>query len=74
VPVTVADEIVEHCKRQRESLEQLIELLEAGAMMVGENHGDGWVDTTADSLATNKRLLAEVKRIEELALQESSSG
>jgi hypothetical protein len=54
--MTVADEIVEHCKHQRTSLEQLIELLEASAMMVGENHGDGWVDMTADSLATNKNI------------------
>jgi hypothetical protein len=62
--MSIADIMIEHCQQQRASLERLIGILQAGTMKTGENHGGGWVDTTAQSLETNKKLLADIKRIE----------
>jgi hypothetical protein len=62
--MSLTNTVIEHCQQKRASLERLIGLLEGGSMKTGENHGRGWVDTTAQSLETNKKQLAEVKRIE----------
>ena len=36
------------CKQEQASIQQQLELMETGKVLIGENRGSGWVDTTAE--------------------------
>jgi hypothetical protein len=58
------------CKQEQASIQQQLELMEAGKVLTGENRGSGWVDTTADSI---DRANARLEELESL-LTESGSA
>ncbi len=46
-------------KQERERLLAQIERLQSGAFRIGHDNGSGWVDATADHIASNLASLAE---------------
>ncbi len=56
-------------KQERGTLQQQLELLEAGKVRTGEDRGNGWVDTTDQSISRIRKRLAE---LEELLTEEGS--
>ena len=54
------DRFIAWCKQEQASIEQQVELLEAGKVGTGEDIGAGWIDTTAESLERAKARLAEL--------------
>ena len=46
-------------KQERERLLAQIERLQSGAFRIGHDNGSGWVDATADHIATSLASLAE---------------
>ena len=57
-------------KQERGTLQQQLELLEAGKVRTGEDGGEGWIDTTGESISRIKRRLAELEEL----LTEAGSG
>jgi hypothetical protein len=55
------DRFIAWCKQEQGSLEQQLELLQAGKVRTGEDIGTGWVDTTAQSIQRAKARLAELQ-------------
>ncbi|MBK5198722.1 MAG: hypothetical protein JJE37_10660 [Methyloceanibacter sp.] len=58
--MTAPDRFIAWCKQEQASIEQQVELLEAGKVRTGEDIGAGWIDTTAESLERAKARLAEL--------------
>lgn len=54
------DRFIAWCKQEHASLEQQLELLQAGKVRTGEDIGSGWIDTTNDSIERAKARLAEL--------------
>jgi hypothetical protein len=57
-------------KQERGSLQQQLELLESGKVRTGEDRGEGWVDTTDESISRIRERLAELEQL----LTEAGSG
>jgi hypothetical protein len=57
-------------KQERGSLQQQLELLESGKVRTGEDRGEGWVDTTDESINRIRERLAELEQL----LTEAGSG
>ena len=57
-------------KQEQGTLLQQLELLESGKVRTGEDQGDGWVDTTDQSISRIKKRLAELEEL----LTEAGSG
>jgi flagellin-like hook-associated protein FlgL len=57
-------------KQEQSTLQQQLELLESGKVRTGEDQGDGWVDTTDQSIKRIKKRLAELEEL----LTEAGSG
>jgi hypothetical protein len=57
-------------KQERGSLQQQLELLESGKVRTGEDRGEGWVDTTDESVSRIRERLAELEQL----LTEAGSG
>jgi hypothetical protein len=51
------------CKQEQASIEQQLELVEAGKVRTGEDQGAGWIDTTAESMKRAKARLAELNQL-----------
>ena len=51
------------CKQEQASLQQQLELMLAGKVLTGENHGSGWVDTTGEAIERAKSRLAELESL-----------
>ena len=47
-------------KQEQASIEQQLELMEAGKVRTGEDIGVGWIDTTAESIERAKIRLTEL--------------
>jgi hypothetical protein len=58
--VSATDRFIAWCKQEQASLEQQLELMEAGKVRTGEDIGAGWIDTTAESIERAKARLAEL--------------
>jgi len=56
-------------KQEQGTLQQQLELLESGKVRTGEDRGNGWIDTTDESISRIKKRLAE---LEELLTQAGS--
>jgi hypothetical protein len=51
------------CKQEQASIQQQLELMETGKVLIGENRGSGWVDTTAESIERGKARLVELESL-----------
>src|SRR5262245_24204055 len=58
--VAAPDRFIAWCKQEQASIEQQLELLEAGKVRTGEDIGDAWIDTTDESIERAKGRLAEL--------------
>ena len=54
------DRFIAWCKQEQASIEQQLELLQAGKVRTGEDVGSGWIDTTEDAIERAKARLAEL--------------
>jgi hypothetical protein len=54
------DRFIAWCKQEQASIEQQLELMQAGKVRTGEEIGVGWIDTTDESLERAKARLAEL--------------
>ena len=54
------DRFIAWCKQEQASIEQQLELLQAGKVRTGEYIGAGWIDTTEESIERAKARLAEL--------------
>ena len=54
------DRFIAWCKQEQASIEQQLELLQAGKVRTGEDIGAGWIDTTQESIERAKGRLAEL--------------
>lgn len=54
------DRFIAWCKQEQASIEQQLELLQAGKVRTGEDIGAGWIDTTEESIERAKARLAEL--------------
>jgi hypothetical protein len=52
--------ILDWCKRERSSREKQLDLLTRGEVRTGEDVGQGWVDTTAQTIKMARRSIAEL--------------
>ena len=48
------DRFIAWCKQEQASIEQQLELLQAGKVRTGEDIGAGWIDTTDESIGVAK--------------------
>ena len=55
------DRFIAWCKQEQASIEQQLELLQAGKVRTGEDIGAGWIDTTEESVGRAKARLAELR-------------
>lgn len=58
--VAAPDRFIAWCKQEQASIEQQLELLQAGKVRTGEDIGAGWIDTTEESIIRVKGRLAEL--------------
>jgi hypothetical protein len=58
--VAAPDRFIAWCKQERASIEQQLELLQAGKVRTGEDIGAGWIDTTNESMERARARLAEL--------------
>jgi hypothetical protein len=64
------DRFIAWCKQEQSSLEQQLELMEAGKVRTGEDIGAGWIDTTE---ASKERTRARLLELNDLLTEEGSS-
>jgi hypothetical protein len=57
--MAASDRFIAWCKQEQASIEQQLELLQAGKVRMGEDIGAGWIDTTDESIARAKARLVE---------------
>jgi len=67
--MTAPGRFIAWSKQERATLQQQLELLESGKVRTGEDRGDGWTDTTVESVQRIKTRLAQ---LEELLTQAGS--
>jgi hypothetical protein len=58
--MAASDRFIAWCKQEQASIEQQLELLQAGKVRTGEDIGAGWIDTTDESIERAKARLAEL--------------
>jgi hypothetical protein len=58
--VAAPDRFIAWCKQEQASIEQQLELLQAGKVRTGEDIGAGWIDTTEESIERAKGRLVEL--------------
>ena len=58
--VGAPDRFIAWCKQEQASIEQQLELLQAGKVPTGEDIGAGWNDTTDESIERAKGRLTEL--------------
>lgn len=54
------DRFIAWCKQEQASIEQQLELLQAGKVRTGQDIGAGWIDTTDESIERAKARLTEL--------------
>ena len=54
------DRFIAWCKQEQASIEQQLELLQAGKVRTGEDIGAGWIDTTDESIERARARLSEL--------------
>ena len=54
------DRFIAWCKQEQASLEQQLELLQAGKVRTGEDIGAGWIDTIDESIERTRARLSEL--------------
>jgi hypothetical protein len=59
------------CKQEQASLEQQLEMMEAGKVRTGEDIGSGWIDTTEQSI---ERAKARLEELNELLTEEGTAS
>jgi hypothetical protein len=57
------DRFIAWCKQEQASIEQQLELLQAGKVRTGEDIGAGWIDTTEESVERARARLAELNEL-----------
>ena len=57
------DRFIAWCKQEQASIEQQLELLQAGKVRTGEDIGAGWIDTTEESVERAGARLAELNEL-----------
>ena len=59
--MTLLEDLIAWWKKHQAELRRQIEMMESGALRSGEKRpGEGWVDTTEESLARARHQLAEI--------------
>ena len=58
--MSAPDRFIAWCKQEQASIEQQLELMEAGKVRTGEDIGVGWIDTTAELIERAKIRLTEL--------------
>ena len=58
--VAAPDRFIAWCKQEQASIEQQLELLQAGKVRTGEDIGAGWIDTTSESMERARARLSEL--------------
>ena len=58
--VGAPDRFIAWCKQEQASIEQQLELLQAGKVRTGEDIGAGWIDTTDEFIERAKGRLTEL--------------
>jgi hypothetical protein len=58
--VPAPDRFIAWCKQEQASIEQQLELLQAGKVRTGQDIGAGWIDTTDESVERAKARLTEL--------------
>ena len=58
--VAAPDRFIAWCKQEQASIEQQLELLQAGKVRTGEDIGAGWIDTTSKSMERARARLSEL--------------
>jgi hypothetical protein len=58
--VAAPDRFIAWCKQEQASIEQQLELLQAGKVRTGEDIGAGWIDTTDESIERARARLSEL--------------
>ena len=61
--VAAPDRFIAWCKQEQASIEQQLELLQAGKVRTGEDIGAGWIDTTEESVERARARLAELNEL-----------
>lgn len=61
--VAAPDRFIAWCKQEQASIEQQLQLMEAGKVRIGEDIGAGWIDTTAESIERAQARLAELNEL-----------
>ena len=54
------DRFIAWCKQEQASIEQQLELLQAGKVRTGEDIGGGWIDTTNEFIERARARLSEL--------------
>ncbi len=54
------DRFIAWCKQEQASIEQQLELLQAGKVRTGQDIGAGWIDTTDEFIERAKARLTEL--------------
>ena len=62
-PTSAPGRFVAWCKQEQASIQQQLELMQAGKVLTGENRGSGWIDTTGESVKRAKARLAELESL-----------
>ena len=58
------DRFIAWCKQEQASIEQQLELLQAGKVRTGQDIGAGWIDTTNESIERATARLTELNLTE----------
>jgi hypothetical protein len=58
--VGAPDRFIAWCKQEQASIEQQLELLQAGKVRTGQDIGAGWIDTTNESIERATARLTEL--------------
>jgi hypothetical protein len=61
--ISAPGRFVAWCKQEQASIQQQLELMQTGKVLIGENRGSGWVDTTRDSIERARIRLAELESL-----------
>ena len=58
--MSAPDRFIAWCKQEQASIEQQLELLQAGKVRTGQDIGAGWIDTTDEFIERAKERLKEL--------------
>ena len=63
IAMSAPDRFIAWCKQEQASIEQQLELLQAGKVRTGEDIGAGWIDTTEESVERARARLTELNEL-----------